>query len=56
MQFPSDEGCRYNFSLFKGHVWHDMFLCPRYFWGMWGVLQTLHFIISDTVKEASDER
>lgn len=41
---------RYGFNLFKGYVWRDMLTNGRYFWGMWGVTQTLKFLWSDTHK------
>lgn len=40
---------RYSFNLFKGYVWKGMW--TKRFWTMWGVKQTLKYMISDTKME-----
>jgi hypothetical protein len=42
---------RYNFNLLVKRTWKDMIFKPRYFWGMWGVKQTLKYIWHDTFIE-----
>ena len=41
---------RYNFSLFNKYFWVDLFKKPKYLFGMFGVTQTLKFILLDTLK------
>ena len=40
---------RYEFNLRKLHVWRDMLTNRHYFWAMWGIRQTLGFIVKDTL-------
>jgi len=42
--------CRYNFDLKSRQPWKDMLFNRRYFWGMWGVKQTLVFMVNDTLR------
>lgn len=41
---------RYNFSLFRKYVWIDMFRNPKYLFGMFGLRQTIKYMILDTLK------
>ncbi len=43
---------RYNFNLRYRYVWHGMFTNKYYFWRMWGIKETLWFLIHDTWHNA----
>lgn len=46
------QACRYSFNLRRENVLKDMFT-KKWFWNMWGIKQTLKYIIKDTFRNVN---